>query len=550
MLEPTSKISSTTVAPAPFNQLSADITLRTPDLVDFHVHSQILSQASPIFADMLSLPQPPSPSVARPLIDVSEDSKTLENLMRLCYPIAKPKVTELADLGSLLEAAAKYEMMGPPTLVIPDLLDFAAQDPFKVWAIACRFGPALEPAAQCAVARMVEMSKDHYRQQQNTWQPQVPFPTQRLLDELLSKDGVDTLRGISAGDYYRLVEHIRAQRPGQELKIQSHQPLLAARPSGPSEPTLDAPSPEQFIPRLSPPDVEVQCADGTRHRAHIVVLGMHSCTLQERIRAALAAAHEYDTPSSGQVDDSEPPLPVLKLDIDSPTLTMLLALCYVGCAGNLPPDPDPRLLISTLIAARTLGMESVVEAATGLWNRAVDASPLDAYFIAAERGQHDLAASAARKALEGPVVGVYARSMETCPALAYHRLLAYYTECAEAARDAVKGEVEQAKNNMNIMYVDDVSNNSYYNRKEPRLRLVHRSQLGKQLLTSESSSEVLTGHSLSLCYASSVQLSSGSVFSWQASSYAEASVRLFDSLPQAITDAVEKASSLFAAETK
>ncbi|KAM5536665.1 hypothetical protein V8D89_009760, partial [Ganoderma adspersum] len=455
MLEPTSNTPSRTVAPAPFNQPSADITLRTPDLVDFHVHSQILSQASPIFADMLSLPQPSSPSATRPLVDVSEDSKTLENLMRLCYPIAKPKVAELADLASLLEAAAKYEMVGPPALVNPDLLDFAAQDPFKVWAIACRFGPVLEPAAQCAVARMVEMSKDHYRQQQQNWQPQVSFPTLRLLDELLCKDGVDTLRGISAGGYYRLVEHIRARRPSQGLKIESHQPLLAARSNGPSEPTLNAPPSDEFIPRLSPPDVELQCADGTRHRAHIVVLGMHSRTLQERIRAALAA-HEPDATSSGQSHDSDPPLPVLKLDIDSSTLAMLLALCYVGRAGNLPPDPDPRLLIATLIAAQTLGMESVMETATGLWNRAVDASPLETYFIAAERGQHDLAASAARKALEGPVVGVYARSMETCPALAYHRLLAYYTECAEAARDAVKREVEQAKNNMNIMYVDDV----------------------------------------------------------------------------------------------
>ena len=41
-----------TDAQSPFNQPSADITIRTSDHVDFHVHSQILSQASPVFATM------------------------------------------------------------------------------------------------------------------------------------------------------------------------------------------------------------------------------------------------------------------------------------------------------------------------------------------------------------------------------------------------------------------------------------------------------------------------------------------------------------------
>lgn len=42
----------------PFDQPSADLILRTADLVDFRVHTQILAQASPFFASMLALPQP------------------------------------------------------------------------------------------------------------------------------------------------------------------------------------------------------------------------------------------------------------------------------------------------------------------------------------------------------------------------------------------------------------------------------------------------------------------------------------------------------------
>ena len=43
----------------PFDKTNADIILRTSDLVDFHVFSQILIAASPFFEGMFDVPQPP-----------------------------------------------------------------------------------------------------------------------------------------------------------------------------------------------------------------------------------------------------------------------------------------------------------------------------------------------------------------------------------------------------------------------------------------------------------------------------------------------------------
>jgi BTB/POZ domain len=44
-------------ADAPFNNLKADVILRSADNVDFRVFKSILSLSSPIFDDMFALPQ-------------------------------------------------------------------------------------------------------------------------------------------------------------------------------------------------------------------------------------------------------------------------------------------------------------------------------------------------------------------------------------------------------------------------------------------------------------------------------------------------------------
>lgn len=100
-------------APAPFNEPNADIILRTSDHIDFHVFSQILIAASPFFRGMFEVPQPPPDQqqlkYGRPIVDISEDSKALETLLRICYPINKPKKRTLDEVEPALHAAMKFE---------------------------------------------------------------------------------------------------------------------------------------------------------------------------------------------------------------------------------------------------------------------------------------------------------------------------------------------------------------------------------------------------------------------------------------------------------
>ena len=79
-------------ARSPFNRDDADIVLRSSDDVDYQLHKQILSVASPFFKDMFSLQQPTIKEKEKlvilegrnvPVIKVSEISYTLDSLFRI-----------------------------------------------------------------------------------------------------------------------------------------------------------------------------------------------------------------------------------------------------------------------------------------------------------------------------------------------------------------------------------------------------------------------------------------------------------------------------------
>ena len=117
----------------PFDNPAADIILRSSDGVNFHVHSIILAEASPVFADMLSIPQPANTmsrikskgvSEGKPIVNLSEESQTLDRLLRLCYPVRDPVLDTLSDVYPVLSAAMKYEMDAATALMREDLVTF------------------------------------------------------------------------------------------------------------------------------------------------------------------------------------------------------------------------------------------------------------------------------------------------------------------------------------------------------------------------------------------------------------------------------------------
>lgn len=140
------------MAPEPFDHPDADVILRSSDKepVDFRVFKLFLSLASPFFAMIFTLPQPNSPAYTEyedgiPVIQMSEDKRTLHLLLQFCYPIALldiPRLSSLQELQSVTQAALKFEMGGVKRFAKKTLLEprFVESQPLRVFAIACRFG--------------------------------------------------------------------------------------------------------------------------------------------------------------------------------------------------------------------------------------------------------------------------------------------------------------------------------------------------------------------------------------------------------------------------
>ncbi|KAL1944907.1 hypothetical protein VTO73DRAFT_2527 [Trametes versicolor] len=258
-------------APHPFNKPSADLVIRSSDIVEFRVRSHILLEASPVFEAMLTQPQTPAhhPRMklppTSPVLEIVEDSTTIERLLRICYPIVNPDRCDvpLEDVESALRAAMKYEME-LPTKVLADYIQFtiAPQSPSQAWAIACRLG--LEDVARAAA--------------------------EASLGSPLDFASLDTMEGINAGQYYRFKKY---HRKGGEVS-DDYQLLKSIIPSTPQEKAADASSP---VPLLSFPDMPnahliCRSSDGVEFRVQKSLLssaspeGLQSIKNAERFESA------------------------------------------------------------------------------------------------------------------------------------------------------------------------------------------------------------------------------------------------------------------------
>ena len=139
---------NSTYAAAPFDHAKADIILRSSDKVDFRIFKLFLSLASPFFETLFDIPQPAQASAEQikdglVVIPVTEDSKTLDVLLRFCYPCTladDPHLGTFEHIIPVLEAAKKYaldaiERKVCRTLSNPKILEV---EPFRCFAIARR----------------------------------------------------------------------------------------------------------------------------------------------------------------------------------------------------------------------------------------------------------------------------------------------------------------------------------------------------------------------------------------------------------------------------
>ncbi|KAL6300864.1 hypothetical protein BKA93DRAFT_500708 [Sparassis latifolia] len=144
-----------TDAPPPFDKPTADIILRSSDRVDFRVKKAILSETSWFFDTMFTLPQPSliAGEMKRirangletelkdglAVVHITEDSRTIDCLLRICYPLRNPVITDLSELRRLLTSATKYAMDEAVEILRERLYNLAQEIPLQVYAVAIQF---------------------------------------------------------------------------------------------------------------------------------------------------------------------------------------------------------------------------------------------------------------------------------------------------------------------------------------------------------------------------------------------------------------------------
>lgn len=436
-------------APHPFNQPSADLILRTADLVDFHVHSQILAQASPFFATMRTLPQPTAASFTTPngatrlertpVVPVSEDSAALELLLRIVYPVSEPlaKTVDPQALASALLAATKYEMELPVEIMTAKLAALTTELPLQVWSVACRVG--LEDVALLA-AEVLKASGTHKAD----------------TEALVLMDSLGDMTGISAGDYYRLKRFLAGKLVlnllsplGNEL---GDTPILPAR--------------SLFSTDI--PDANIKCQPSSRHGATTSFLAHQSvlCSQSSVLKARILNLRNIASITS-PLPSMEPLM--LELDDNPEVISMLLTACYDN--EDTLPTALPRIA-DLLTASEKYGMTRVVRRVHRAWNEAAAVRPLEAYFVALDHDLEECAKAAAKHVLAGPVADAYVNIMDRAPALQYHRLLVYYDACRHVARERLDQAYAQVPDRVWVS-CDDCDDDADVPTKDIKTRLRH-----------------------------------------------------------------------------
>ena len=136
------------LAEAPFNDAQADLILRSSDEVPVHfrVFKNILSLASPVFADMFSIPSPSPPPSKKPhdevqVVPLSEHSTALDIALRHIYPVKKmPDKDTLHSASILAEFSRKYQVEALYQFITMYLRGGIQNDPVGVYAIAVAYG--------------------------------------------------------------------------------------------------------------------------------------------------------------------------------------------------------------------------------------------------------------------------------------------------------------------------------------------------------------------------------------------------------------------------
>ncbi|CDO73315.1 hypothetical protein BN946_scf185008.g77 [Trametes cinnabarina] len=380
----------------PFDRDDADLIIPSSDQVDFHVHRLVLSLASPVFAAMFAIPQPPGTDPHRPLEDVTEDSDTLDVFLRICYPFADPTLESLDRIRVVLPAATNYEAEAVIASMKRMLSqsDLLTSDPLRVFAIACLF--QLEDQARAAAEKAA-------------------------MDNRIAEKTCPELDMISAGAYYRLrrVDRTRKTCPSRRSPRKPSISRIDFTGIGAfcNPPPSPVKVPRKLIAAATAPfdtceaDFILRSSDSIDFRVYRSIIALASSTILQQATPVDSLGLQLSQPVVYFVPE------------DSVVLDALLRACYPGaCGGYLKTIPFDLLLdvlsaapISPQPPSHLLRLDFVADCFQ--WTMEAQA----------------WATALLRSGGVSAIYNTYDPNMETVANGPYRRLLSYVEQCSRAA---------------------------------------------------------------------------------------------------------------------
>lgn len=392
----------------PFDIEDADVVFTTSDGVEFRVYKAILAVASPFFRDMFSLKQP-TVGASEP-ITVAEDSKIFDALLRLCYPVDDPALTDLSQLELILEAAMKYQLSQAEKLCRASLVTLIPGNSLRVLAIACRLG-ADQEARQAAELWM----------KNNRWNES-------------SLDFRDTLCGKIYQPEMADIPAARFFRTCYAFRYDTFRTASFATPGNPCNHGFQYQgSTSRIIEPLnygpfshdSTTDIELQTTDSVRVRAHALLFRLSGAQriLDEGIPLLMPGA----------------PRPIIQVPLSNQTLVDLL--CAMAPPACSPGITDPgRLLRLAQVAARH-ELSAITASLKRETRRLISENSFAMYLIASASGWAKEAELAARALADRSLDAAYDPVMEDVPASVYYALRKFHHQCIPAVKDVVDREL-------------------------------------------------------------------------------------------------------------
>lgn len=402
----------TRTATSPFDRDDADLIIRTSDGVDFCVHTPILSVASPVLSNILStgmgiIPDPDGRQVLR----LPEKGRTIKLLLKFCYPVPRPQLRSLRQIGDVLNAATNYDIQIIRDILETRLDDYAEQYPLQVYAIACR------------------------NNLENTARNAADYTIRKPFWEYYHRD----IEYITAGAYWRLLAYYWdvEKKRSQNKKNRRPKLLWKGTESISSLPGTKAPSP---VPSsASPPfdetsngDVILKSSDGVQFLVHKVILSLASPFFRDM----------FSLPQTGNPSDCPGDVPIIPFSEPSETLDTLLRSIY--------PDEDPDLKLVQEIegaveAAIKYDMPKCISVMRKKLILCASKEPIRVFMIACKNNLADVASAAAHLSLRRPILysfelgpSVFSFSaLEDITAGSLFRLIEYQRQCSKVANDAM-----------------------------------------------------------------------------------------------------------------